>query len=797
MKINSYIASLTVLFSMFVFSFGLRAQDLERGPVINRNYLVSEFLPNFKQQPRVPLDRAAKSVYFYENFEQPTEAGLLPQGWVQKRTTTPSAEPIVDAESPRWFRNSASFGFADPFPYIYSGAASMAIGYTAPDFTWAISPVFYIPDTEGDVNLTYWAWIRSATPAGFSAPVLTNYFVKVKADDQWFTLLSYFGVNGEQNLFEEQIILSMNPFKGKDVQIAFVYEYFGWQMAIDEIFVGEELEEDFGLADLTVFPSFGLLAGDIVNLGFEVFCNGSNSGSVEVSLYVNEELYTSYVTQELFKGGEAEYVIFNWTAPSSGIFSLEIRLPEDQFIGNNYLQEEIYVNQYFKLAEDFENFEFDELGIPNLIFPPHGWSVNDPAWVTATEQWPIFDGVSAMLHGRLGAGSKVLYTQPVNVTSQDEWIRFFLSGVNNSVDVGNTEGANPPGVQGYSTFQLKYAGSVNGPWIDLGDPVEFKRIWHINDQGDTIGSTAPNAIRMVQYDISHLNGNYVFAFTATSNFNLVIGQQVYRSFVIIDNVMIGRDPIDPRQVRFEAEDTQGNPLDNVKIHVYSVAGDHYEFITDPNGFALGTLFPGEYSVKGYKLGYKIFNMDFEVEDLSTRNEVIVNLIFEIPEISYNAVFAVEDQQQNQIKDALISLQEYHFQGLTDSQGILTIPGFVPGLFNYFVTRAGFLLFEGELEIEDQDLLVSVLLFPDNVRVDSYFDPLKLTFFPNPAKDYLFVESDSPILKTQLFDMKGNLIKSEYYSSGSITLNVSDVAQGVYILRVFSHNKTKTLRIIVE
>ena len=158
----------------------------------------------------------SKSVYFYEGFEAPTSDGALPEGWTQKRTTTLLQEPTTDAVAPRWFRNSASYGFENWADYVYSGAASMATGYTAEDFTWAITPAFTIAESEGDINLSYWVWYNNAQ--GW----FTNYYVRIKADGVWTTLLSFVGNADNSNQFATQVVQSLNAFKGKEVQLAFI-----------------------------------------------------------------------------------------------------------------------------------------------------------------------------------------------------------------------------------------------------------------------------------------------------------------------------------------------------------------------------------------------------------------------------------------------------------------------------------------------------------------------------------------------------------------------------------------------
>ncbi|MDD2279835.1 MAG: choice-of-anchor J domain-containing protein [Bacteroidales bacterium] len=174
-----------------------------------------------------------KGVIYSEGFEVSTspETGLLPEGWVQKRTTTLDATPETDASAPKWFRcEDGVYGFEDSSPYIRTGVASMATGYTAPNFTWAISPEIAIPTPEeGATTFEYWTWYKPESYA-------TSYYVKILADDTWTTVITMIGTEATNNLFTTAVTVDLTPYHGKTIQIAFIYEYTdGMQMAIDDI----------------------------------------------------------------------------------------------------------------------------------------------------------------------------------------------------------------------------------------------------------------------------------------------------------------------------------------------------------------------------------------------------------------------------------------------------------------------------------------------------------------------------------------------------------------------------------
>lgn len=739
-----------------------------------------------------------KSVYFFENFDTPTEDNSLPEGWTQKRTTTTSEEPVVDAESPRWFRNSAEYGFTDPMNYVYSGTAAMAIGYTAPDFTWAITPEITIPETEGDVNLSYWAWIRSALPNGFDEPVITNYFIKVLMDGEWVSLYSYFGTDGEENIFEQQLVHTMNPFKGKTVRIAFIYEYFGWQMAIDDIFVGEILNDDFGVESLTAFPTFGLLSGDEIDLGIDVYCNGLNSGSVDVQLMVNDEVYQTQQTQNLEQGGANDFLVFNWTAPAPGNYNLKFVLPDDQFAANNELSVDIVVNQYQNLTEDFENYEFDDLGIPFLVFPPNDWTVNDLEWVTPTEEWPVFDGASANIHGRQGESEKSIITAPVELTAEDEWISFYLEGVNNSVDVGDTEGASTPGVQGYSTFQLKYSDSPDGPWTNLGDSIPFIPQYIIDENNDTTNVLPANRQRFIKQPISNLSGTVYFAFTTTSNFNLIIEETIYRSFVILDNVMVGRDALDYQDVNIALTDMSDNPIADAMVYISVNDEVKHEFKTDETGVHAISMIAGSYDYRVMKLGYEIAEGTMEIVETDEETKEVQSFTIEliVPDVLYNLTINAKDQEDNPLSDVLVALDDYYYEGNTDAQGSLLIEGFDNTPVGLTFSKDGYEGGTAMTEINNSDNTIDITLAQISTGVNE-LESSQVILFPNPADDFISVESKMNISSVYIFDLSGREIKSVYTADDNLKIQTSDLETGVYVFKIKTSDGTVIRKVSIS
>lgn len=216
--------ALLVIIGLFL-GFSLIAQNAARpiGVSVNSNAKVS----------------TAKGVIYSEGFETSPDAatGQLPTGWVQKRTTTLDAAPTADAVSPFWFRQeNGVYGFADPTgTYVKTGVGALVVGYTAPDFTWAISPDIEIPTPiEGATTMEFWTLYRNN---GGTGPCPSSYYVKIFAEDAWTTVLSVVGpTTPENNLYETALTIDLTAYNGKTIKIAFIYEYTnGYQMAVDNI----------------------------------------------------------------------------------------------------------------------------------------------------------------------------------------------------------------------------------------------------------------------------------------------------------------------------------------------------------------------------------------------------------------------------------------------------------------------------------------------------------------------------------------------------------------------------------
>ena len=87
---------------------------------------------------------------------------------------------------------------------------------------------------------------------------------------------------------------------------------------------------------------------------------------------------------------------------------------------------------------------------------------------------------------------------------------------------------------------------------------------------------------------------------------------------------------------------------------------------------------------------------------------------------------------------------------------------------------------------------------DNVSI-SETERLKVKVFPNPVSQRatITIEADSPLRKIEWINMAGALIKTVYTNAASHTFSVSDIEQGIYLLKIETAEGISVTKIQVQ
>lgn len=74
---------------------------------------------------------------------------------------------------------------------------------------------------------------------------------------------------------------------------------------------------------------------------------------------------------------------------------------------------------------------------------------------------------------------------------------------------------------------------------------------------------------------------------------------------------------------------------------------------------------------------------------------------------------------------------------------------------------------------------------------------EISIYPNPANDFIIINSQLKIDQFELLDLTGRTILSDKFGSGQNRIDVSQVNKGIYLLRVFSGDQSKAMKISID
>ena len=66
-------------------------------------------------------------------------------------------------------------------------------------------------------------------------------------------------------------------------------------------------------------------------------------------------------------------------------------------------------------------------------------------------------------------------------------------------------------------------------------------------------------------------------------------------------------------------------------------------------------------------------------------------------------------------------------------------------------------------------------------------------YPNPTKDFLFLDSETNITKYSIYNTNGQIIKGQDFQISCEEINVTDLSPGIYYIKISSEEKTEVLK----
>ena len=73
----------------------------------------------------------------------------------------------------------------------------------------------------------------------------------------------------------------------------------------------------------------------------------------------------------------------------------------------------------------------------------------------------------------------------------------------------------------------------------------------------------------------------------------------------------------------------------------------------------------------------------------------------------------------------------------------------------------------------------------------------MKIFPNPNTGEFFIQSTSLISRIEIFDVRGNLLLSKEIRSENKSINISELANGLYFVKASGENGSSLIKILKE
>lgn len=495
--------------------------------------------------------------------------------------------------------------------------------------------------------------------------------------------------------------------------------------------------------------------------------------------------------------------------------SYQIRVSKDGYfsqITNQILTGESNTLNFSLVPSYAESFE---AGIPQgFTFSGGDWTLDGSeaydgtyslrsAVITQNQQ------TSVQITLNIVTAGEILFARKVSSENNYDFLKFYIDGIEKGSWSGSQDWAEVtfPVSVGSNTFKWEYSKDVSVDsgsdcaWIDF---IIFPQSQH-NVTFTVKSGTTPIAGALVDFNQNTLttNNSGVATFTGVLRGNaksyLVSKNGYYSSEGTLDvkyvnvsqNVSLTAISY---TVTFSVNDGE-NSVEGALVSINS-----QQISTNQDGIAQLSLPNGNYSFTISKLGFHSYSGNLEVESEDLLREVT---LIEDTEPLYTIVFEVTSGG-SKVVGAVVEFNGN--QEITDSNGEVTFSSVPQGTYLYVISADDFQTYEGELEV-NADELVEVTLVPVGIGTFDNWG-VTLNLWPNPFTNYLEIEvsmNNVSNLTIEIFSVAGQKVKTlvnSTFSQGvhSFKWSPSDssyltVSEGIYIIKVKTNDGVIAKRVI--
>lgn len=703
------------------------------------------------------------SAIFYDDFEG---AGYqLTDKWEVLRSTTLDFQQAIAATNPTWFHCTAQSFNGNGSTYIKHGEASVAISFTAPDFTWLITHDTIAIPSEPEAFLKFWLWYYSNYDQGY---ITHLYVLAYDVDGQTLDTLLYYGkdqATSAPNQYKSLINLSISKVAGKNVRLAFVYENRnnlnkGTQLAIDDILVTNINIPDIELKAIP-YKYSKIPAITFDSLYIDLKANIYNQGTVlndtlkiaATCEKISSLQSTAEITDTLDSGEQrvvtlAPSVKINATAESY-TFNINSTTPPDTLVQNNTDNTTLEItNSIFATDRGVKGgisfsqntlignlYEFQrssfidgvEIGwAQNTTIPETEYPLDFSVYVLEIN--PANPQVSKTVvqenfqKDYSANGGSIIYFFSHPVYCQQGFSYYLVIEHSNNTPLGIGYDGNPYGafwkIDGMYPLKATYMAnqSIGNLAIRalVSQPVENPTVF-FNIKNKQKEPAQNVKVRIVELDstittnaqgqasIKLNNGLYTYSIDSTGYSSLKKKFTVFSQNLIINDSLVKA-----YNVKFRIVDTDSVPLPGAKINIYPIT-----LTSNENGEDSAMLPSGNYSLKVLLSNYKMkYPIDLLVEDKDTLYIVVMEQA-----TTYSLTVNVKNTKGESLPNADVSLMGYGTLK-TNSEGVCTFSGLLPGNIMGSVYYYNYVW--GSIFVElTSDNTINVTLIPEHYTATFY------------------------------------------------------------------------------
>ena len=223
-----------------------------------------------------------------------------------------------------------------------------------------------------------------------------------------------------------------------------------------------------------------------------------------------------------------------------------------------------------------------------------------------------------------------------------------------------------------------------------------------------------------------------------------------------------------REVQFLVQNQVGQWVEDALIEVGILSGT-----TDSAGTLTLELPEGAYFFNATApRHWALWAHNFFVDTEST--QVAINMIR-----FFQATFNILDDHGNPVTEAFIFLNEE-----SHPPGQHSFDGLTEGVHHYTVYADSFTPQSGSFEIINEDVELHILLEPIDTSLPDKGNQ-RINIYPNPARNFIFVEADEKIREIQLLDMSGQVIYVSKFPGLSHRVPLDAIKPGSYLILVYT------------